>query len=562
MATANTTVFIKQGIYRERLVPVNSGTPDASITFTCYPGDSATITGVGMTPPTGWLDGLVYIRDLSYIKITGLRVLNSAHVGILVEVSSHITIEKNYVDSTYSPGIKVHASDNIMVEGNEIVRGCVGLEEECLCVSVVNLFEIRNNRVHDGFTEGICVKNVSNGIVTRNEVYNQKYRVGVYAGTWDQHQFNIDVFDNISHDNLHGFSVCSENEGLLESIKIHNNKAYNNIERGFWVAGLGIGQTHPAKNIAIYGNEIHDNGFGLEIGGLVGTYFDSIKVFNNLIYHNKGVGIRITRYGELSGEFVFRNLSIINNTIHVNGTSGNGWDPDNAGMNIFNINPENLAIRNNIISSNAYCTIFVGPEVPAGSITIDYNFFDGFRNIQFETTGTNALYGIPAFVDSLRNDYHLQTTSPCIDQGDPDQEYNDPPESNKPGFALFPAQGTLRNDMGAYGGPYATSWDITSSVDDENSEISNNPETCELYQNYPNPFNPTTTIRFEITKPSPVTLVVFDMMGREVARLVDEDLGPGEYKAVFEGKDLPIGVYFYRFQVEGFSQTRKLMLLK
>jgi hypothetical protein len=47
-----------------------------------------------------------------------------------------------------------------------------------------------------------------------------------------------------------------------------------------------------------------------------------------------------------------------------------------------------------------------------------------------------------------------------------------------------------------------------------------------------------------------------------VARLVDEDLAPGEYRAVFEGKDLPIGVYFYRLQGEGFSQTRKMMLLK
>ena len=70
------------------------------------------------------------------------------------------------------------------------------------------------------------------------------------------------------------------------------------------------------------------------------------------------------------------------------------------------------------------------------------------------------------------------------------------------------------------------------------------------------------TICFQIKRPSPITLVVFDMMGKELAMLVDEDLGPGEYKAVFEGKDLPSGVYFYRFQGEGFSRTRKLMLLK
>jgi parallel beta-helix repeat protein len=296
MATANVTVFIKQGTYRERLVPMNSGTADAPIIFTSFPGDSVIITGAGMTPPIGWWAGLIWIQGLQHIKISGLRVINSTSTGIDFEGCSYVTIEKNYIDSTYSPGIKVYGSDNVVVDGNEVVRGCTGLEEECLTLSSVNLFEVKNNLVHDGFTEGINAKNCSNGVITRNEVYNQKYRVGFYAGTWDKHQFNIDVFDNISHDNLHGFSVCSENEGLLEGIRIHNNKAYNNIDRGFWVAGLGIGQTHPAKNIAIYGNEIHNNGFGLEIGGVQGTAIDSIKIFNNIIYNNKGVGVRITRY--------------------------------------------------------------------------------------------------------------------------------------------------------------------------------------------------------------------------------------------------------------------------
>jgi parallel beta-helix repeat protein len=472
-ATAGVTVFIKQGIYRERLVPVNSGRADAPITFTSYPGDSVTITGVGMTPSPGWLDGLIYIRDLSYIKIAGLRVLNSAHVGILVEVSSHITIEKNYVDSTYSPGIKVHASDNITVDGNEVVRGCVGLEEECICISVVDLFEVRNNRVHGGFTEGICVKNVSNGIVTRNEVYNQRFRFGIYTGTWDTHQFNIDVFDNLSHDNLQGFGVSSENGGLLEAIRIHHNKAYNN-DRGFWVNGGGVPkQNHPMKDIAVYENALYENGVGFEISGGAGTDLDSIRVYNNVIYHNKRAGVRIS-YDGPSGQSV-RNISVINNTIHGNGSLGNGWEPDNAGINLFNMTPVNMVIRNNIISSNAYCTIFVGPEIPAGSIAIDYNLYDGIRNVQYETVGTNAVYGMPSFVDSIGNDYHLRATSPCIDKGHPDQMYNDPADAMKPGFALYPAQGTLRNDIGAYGGPYATSWDLAASVAKPQTPVLNSP---------------------------------------------------------------------------------------
>jgi len=216
--------------------------------------------------------------------------------------------------------------------------------------------------------------------------------------------------------------------------------------------------------VKVYENTVWGNGFGIEIGGYIGATLDSIGVFNNLIYRNKNAGVRITRYDGPSGEFAMRNVSIMNNTIYGNGTVGNGWDADNGGMNIFNIIPVNMRIQNNILSNNAVCTIYVSPEVLAGSLTIDYNLFDGFRNFVNENVGTNAVYGIPLFVDSLRNDYHLQATSPCVDKGNPSQEYNDPQDSYKPGYAVYPAQGTIRNDIGAYGGPYASSWDLATSV--------------------------------------------------------------------------------------------------
>jgi hypothetical protein len=567
MATANVTVFIKQGTYNERLVPAHSGTAEGPITFTSYPGDSVIISGVGIKFPAGqsgdrWWSGLIHVEGLMYIKISGLRVVNSEASGILVTNGSHITIERNTTDNTFSPGIVVNGCNDIVVDANEVVRGCTGGDQECISFMTTNLFEIKNNRIHDGFTEGIDVKvGSSNGIVNNNEVYNQgEGRPGIYIEAWDKHEFNIDVLDNISHDNAHGFAVASENGGLLEAIKIHNNRAYKNRSWGFVVAGWGIAQTHPFRNIEIYGNASFENQIGIEIAGYTGTTIDSLNVHNNLIYHNSNTGVSIGRFDGPSGEYVMRNIAIINNTIDGNGTSNNGWG--DGGINVTNFNPENLVIRNNILSDNAAYTICVQAEVPRASVTVDYNFLDGFVNFPYETAGTNAVYGIPLFVDTSRNDYHLQAASPCIDKGYSNQEYNDPADPAKPGFALYPAQGTLRNDMGAYGGPDPTSCDVTTTVDDENSEISNGPETCELHQNYPNPFNPTTTICFQITKPTPITLVVFDMAGKEVENLVDKNLGPGEYKVVFRGKDLPSGVYFYRLQGEGFAQTRKLMLLK
>jgi parallel beta-helix repeat protein len=568
MATANVTVFIKQGNYRERLVPVNSGTPGAPITFTCYPGDSATITGVGMTSPTGWWGGLIWIQGLKHIKVSGLRVTNSVNTGIQVENSSYITIEKNLVDSTYSPGIKVHACNNVVVQGNEVVHGCLGLEEESVSVSATNFIEIRGNLVHDGMTEGIDVKvGSSNGIVTKNEVYNQGLdRSGIYVDAWDSHEVNIDIFDNISHNNGCGLSVGAENDGLIEGIRIHHNKAYNN-SRGVWVAGMGIGQKHLFNNIAIYENDFHDNGFGIEIGGYTGTTFDSIKVYNNLISRNKNAGVRITRYDGPSGAYAMRNVSVINNTIYRNGTVGNGWDADNGGMNIFNVSPESLVIKNNILGSNAFCTIFVGPEVPTESITIDYNFFSGFRNVLFEKAGTNPVYGNPLFVDSLINNYHLQAISPCIDIGHPDQEYNDPLDPNKPGYALYPAQGTLRNDMGAYGGPYATSWEASTSVDEKNSDFSSLPEEFKLYQNYPNPFNSNTTISYRLPNITDVSLSIYNVQGQLVDILVnDENQLAGIHSIRWDGKNekgtnMSAGFYLFVLKTKDYVKVNKMLMI-
>jgi len=83
-----------------------------------------------------------------------------------------------------------------------------------------------------------------------------------------------------------------------------------------------------------------------------------------------------------------------------------------------------------------------------------------------------------------------------------------------------------------------------------------------LEQNYPNPFNPTTTIRYDIPKLSHVTLVIYDILGRQVEELVNGEKTPGSYQAVFNASNLPSDVYFYRLQAGTYHDTKKLLLLK
>lgn len=83
-----------------------------------------------------------------------------------------------------------------------------------------------------------------------------------------------------------------------------------------------------------------------------------------------------------------------------------------------------------------------------------------------------------------------------------------------------------------------------------------------LKQNYPNPFNPSTTIEYSIPQSSFVELVVYDIVGKEVAVLVNENLTSGSYRTTFEGANLPSGIYFVHMKADGFSQVRKMSLLK
>jgi hypothetical protein len=88
------------------------------------------------------------------------------------------------------------------------------------------------------------------------------------------------------------------------------------------------------------------------------------------------------------------------------------------------------------------------------------------------------------------------------------------------------------------------------------------PRRFELLQNYPNPFNPSTTIKYELPRPTEVRLSVYDILAREVSVLVNERREAGIHEVMFNASGLASGVYFYRLQARGFIQTMKLMVLK
>jgi tetratricopeptide (TPR) repeat protein len=94
------------------------------------------------------------------------------------------------------------------------------------------------------------------------------------------------------------------------------------------------------------------------------------------------------------------------------------------------------------------------------------------------------------------------------------------------------------------------------------SEVAQQPTEFALHQNYPNPFNPSTTIRYDLPVDAPVTLKAYDILGKELMTLVNEDQRAGYHSTVFDASRFASGVYLYQVKAGGFVQTKKLLLLR
>ena len=109
-------------------------------------------------------------------------------------------------------------------------------------------------------------------------------------------------------------------------------------------------------------------------------------------------------------------------------------------------------------------------------------------------------------------------------------------------------------------------WSFEGGFNREGSSVGDNntlqPDQFELEQNYPNPFNPSTQIAFSLKSSGSVKLAVYDVLGRQVATLVNRTMGAGHHTVNFMAEDLPSGVYFYKLTSGSNSQVRKMILMK
>jgi hypothetical protein len=334
---------------------------------------------------------------------------------------------------------------------------------------------------------------------------------------------------------------------------------------GIYREGGGILSANSAPtiryNLIINNEATNISGVVSSGGGGIRAGDGNPKILNNVVIANKG------RYGagivlNYTGAIV-RNNIITNNSggqdygggalwMNANGACGKFIENNTiAGNKVFGVYvyQGSSVIRNSIIWGNASAQI----SARAGGPAVTYS------DVQGGQTGTGNLNVNPQLADS---NYCLETNSPCVDTGDSSTIYDDLPDPSSPANAIPPSKGSLRNDMGAYGGPGAGALPIFSAITGIVSTGQRPPSGFRLEQNYPNPFNPSTVINYRLSESDQVSLKIFDVLGSERRTLFNQRQMAGDHSVIFNASGFPSGVYFYRLQVGTRVETRRLMILK
>ncbi len=453
--------------------------------------------------------------------LTGFTIQNG-YRGIHC-VDSRPTISNNIVTHNLSVGIYCRTSSNSTIINNTITQNSA----DGIYCSRSNP-TISNNTISEnsgGVGGGITCRNSSRPTITNNTISGNSARLG---GGIHCHQSSPTISDNIIAENSSwdggGGVWCA----LYSNPTITNNIINGNSSE---VGGIYCSESSPTiTNNTITGNSAYVSG-----GGIYCERVSNPIISNNVISANSASVLGGGIYCSESSP------TITNNTI-----TGNSAYVSGAGIYC-------KLVSNPVITN----TIF---WADSASFSHEIDFDDSsspyftYCDIQGGWGGEGNIDSDPLFRDPDNGDFHLMAdscgdlyNSPCIDTGDP--------AISDSMLGCDWGLGAERSDMGAYGGAR-----IPTDVDEE--QIPEMPMQFLLSQNYPNPFNATTTIVYNLSIASDVTIAIYDILGRKVKTLISATQPAGTHSVVWHAGPLSSGIYFYRIKAGEYFSTKRCIILK
>jgi hypothetical protein len=456
----------------------------------------------------------------NFIGITAHDQLQANAVGILIAegynaIGKDAIGASNIICGSSNSGIIIGFGQGNTVEGNYIgtnISGQSGL----------------------GNTIGIAINSDQNiiggsGTFSSNTISGNQIAIAITAAPPDTYADQNLIVNNVIGLSMLQDSVIPNTRGISITNGVTNAKMYDNVIAGNTTTGIGIfayDDVSYTNGHLIYRNRIgvnkngvqHPNGTGISIlGNVADITIGTDEIDNyipNIIVGNDETGIEIKALSGYSpNEIVFRK-----NLIYQNGLLNLFIDSlSNLGLKA----PSGLALNGSTLSGIH----------PLPSMTIDV-----YKASRFELA-PSAYEWLGSTATNANGVFSFVITDPSVEA------------------VAVSATNPLAGMTSNFSKLSFLSTDVDNKADPQ-------PKTFSLAQNYPNPFNPSTNISFNLPAKSFVSLKVYDLLGREVAVLVSEELSAGHYAKQWNASAMPSGGYFYRLQAGSLIETKKLVLMK
>lgn len=387
---------------------------------------------------------------------------------------------------------------------------------------------------------------INNSSFTENWTVCEPVGGAIYTEGCSIDRTNLEISNSSfrnNNSNRGGAIAINTNADVL----IKNCKFNNNSKRVITQSTLN----HQDK-IRIINNEFISNK-----GGVLFLSGGDIKVIGNVMNNNIGGTYleNLIYIGHLDGNLNFVNNTFANNSMlsYVQGTVVHSAAK--------NITMKNCLFWNNTSFPSQKPLLISLDDFQPTQGTISYSLMEGGinNNIKGNVTTSNILSSDPKFVSSGPFTCYLSSSSPCINNGDPNTTVEELGVSVDLMGNNRINQGRI--DIGAY--------EFDSNVVSVNEQIEQTiPKQFSISQNYPNPFNPSTTIKYEIPYESNVTIELFNSIGQKISTLIRNTQALGNYKVNWNASNFSSGVYFYRIEAKSlnnntsYNRTIKMLLLK
>ncbi|WP_374349695.1 DUF1565 domain-containing protein [Chitinimonas sp.] len=409
-AAPGTTIYVRGGVYGERVTLGKSGTAGGEISLRAYPGEVPILDGSTLSALAG-TTALLTLDRASHVSISGFELRNyrsntagAVVAGILVQGSgSQIALRDNHVHQIQTTvasssgnafGLVVYGSEapasikQLVIDGNELDSLSTGSSESMAINGNVQYFAVTGNKVHDNNNIGIDI-------------------IG-YEGTAPQA-----AFDRARDGVLSGNTVYN-----ISSLANPAYKAYS--AGGIYVDG--------GTRILIEGNTIRAADIGIEVASEhKGTASDFVTVRNNLIYQNNTVGISIGGYSASVGGT--SRCTIVNNTLYQNDTSGSG-----SGEFAIAFNASGNVFKNNLLSASAQGVLLSqATSYAQAPVSMDGNLYFSSGSPSWRWNGktltslaalqaasqgdAQSLFANPQLIDPAASNFTPSPQSPAVNRG-------------------------------------------------------------------------------------------------------------------------------------------------